>query len=168
MSWDIQQLFRQYASEITRSLRRRGLSAESAADLTQDTFVRVLNSATRLPDESSNPRAYLHKVSRNLAIDLARRERLAPHVDLSEQGFEAIADPSPSAETIVYDKQRLAIVDWALAELPERTRLAFERHRLGEKTLAEVAEELGLSTTRTWGLIREAYGHIRSRLQEAG
>lgn len=168
MSWDIQQLFLQYASEITRSLRRRGLSAETAADLTQDTFVRVLGSATRLPGEGGNPRAYLHQVSRNLAIDLKRRERLVPHVEMSEDVLEAIADPAPSAETVVYDRQRLEIVERALAELPERTRLAFEQHRLGDRTLVDVAAELGLSTTRTWGLIREAYGHIRSRLQEAG
>jgi RNA polymerase sigma-70 factor (ECF subfamily) len=33
-------------------------------------------------------------------------------------------------------------------------------HRLGGCTLAEVAATLGLSTTRTWGLIREAYRHL--------
>lgn len=166
MSWDIQQLFRRHAAEVTRSLRRRGLSAETAADLTQDTFVRLLGAAERRPGEADNPRAYLHQISRNLAVDLARRERLLPRVEMSDELFNTIADPSPSAETIVYDRQRLAIVETALSELPERTRHAFEQHRLGDKTLAEVAVEIGLSTTRTWGLIREAYRHIRTRLHD--
>ena len=34
-----------------------------------------------------------------------------------------------------------------------------------ELTINEVAVEIGLSTTRTWVLIRDAYRHIRSRLQ---
>jgi RNA polymerase sigma-70 factor (ECF subfamily) len=167
MTWDIQELFRQYAAEITRSLRRRGHSVETAADLTQDAFVRLLGAAQRRPAEADNPRAYLHQVARNLAVDLQRRERLMPRSELSEIALNAIADPSPSAETVVYDRQRLAIVELALAELPERTRHAFELHRLGEKTLAEVGVEIGLSTTRTWGLIREAYRHIRARLHDA-
>jgi RNA polymerase sigma-70 factor, ECF subfamily len=167
MSWDIQQLFRRHAAEVTRALRRRGLSAETAADLTQDAFVRLLGAAERRSGDTDNPRAYLHQVSRNLAVDLQRRERLMPRVEMTDELFNAIADPSPSAETVVYDRQRLAIVETALAELPERTRHAFEQHRLGEKTLAQVAVELGLSTTRTWGLIREAYRHIRTRLHDA-
>jgi len=165
LSWDIQKLFRRHAKEIAKSLRRRGLSAETAADLTQDTFLRVLASP---PSENAvihNPAAYLHRVSRNLSIDHQRRERLLVRVDLSETDFAAIADPSPSAETVVYDRQRLALTEAALAELPERTRRAFELHRLGELTIAEVGKELGLSTTRTWVLIRDAYEHIDARLR---
>lgn len=166
MTWDIQQLFRRHAAEITRALRRRGLSAETAADLTQDAFVRLLGAAERRYGSADNPRAYLHQVSRNLAVDHQRRERLLQRVEMSDIAFKTIVDPSPSAEIIVYDRQRLMIVDRALAELPERTRRAFELHRLGEKTLAEVAAEIGLSTTRTWGLIREAYRHIRRCLHD--
>ncbi|HWK38129.1 MAG TPA: sigma factor-like helix-turn-helix DNA-binding protein, partial [Hyphomicrobium sp.] len=47
-----------------------------------------------------------------------------------------------------------------LAELPEKTRRAFELHRLGEHTLAEVGEKIGLSTARTWALVHEAYRHL--------
>lgn len=42
MSWDLQHLFASYARDINRFLRRRGHSLETAEDLTQDTFVRVL------------------------------------------------------------------------------------------------------------------------------
>ncbi|WP_244374984.1 hypothetical protein [Nitrobacter winogradskyi] len=40
-------------------------------------------------------------------------------------------------------------------------------HHLGEKGIATVARELGVSTTRAWVLIRGAYRHIRDRLREA-
>ena len=113
---------------------------------------------------AGNPRAYLHRISRNLSIDLRRRERLLPRVDVTDEVLERIADQTPLQEAVVYDKQRLAATQRAIEELPERTRRAFELHRLDELTISDVAEKIGLSTTRTWVLIRDAYRHIRSRL----
>lgn len=164
LHWDLHQLFVRHARDINRFLRRRGHTAETAADLTQDTFVRMLTAQPGDAHFKHNPAAYLFRVSRNLSIDHARRERLLRRADLAEEDFAAIADPQPTAETLVYDRQRLALTQMALAELPERTRRAFELHRLGEMTIAQVAERLGLSTSRSWALIRDAYEHIDARL----
>lgn len=164
MTWDIQDLFGRHAREIRNFLRNRGLAEDAAADLTQDSFVRLMtaNSTAR----EHNPRAYLFRISRNLLIDHRRRDSSAPFSQVSEAKAQAVADPTPSAETAIYDKQRLALSNAALAELPDRTRMAFELYRLEEMTIAEVAEKIGLSTTRTWTLIREAYRHVRMRLKD--
>lgn len=166
MSWDIHTLFRRHARDIVQSLRRRGISEETAADLTQDTFVRVLTSPPAANASSHNPVGYLFRVARNLGIDHQRRERLLVRVDLAPEDFAAIADPSPSPEAIAYDRQRLALTQAALAELPERTRRAFELHRMDEMTIAAVAAELGLSVSRVWTLIRTAYEHVDARLTD--
>lgn len=164
MRWDIQDLFRRHARDIAQSLRRRGIAEETAADLTQDTFVRVLTSPPGAAAAAHNPAGYLFRVARNLGIDHLRRERLMVRVDLAAEDFAAIADPSPSPEAVVFDRQKLALTQAALAELPERTRRAFELHRMDEMTIAAVAAELGLSSSRTWALIRDAYEHIDARL----
>lgn len=161
--WNISQLFRQHAREIDRFLRRRGHPPETAADLTQDTFVRALNAT---PSDDRHPRAYLHQIARNLSVDFARRNRIVEYVSLPDEDMHRIADPSPSPETVVYDRQRLAVIERALDELPEKTRRAFEMHRLGGKRLCDVAEELDLSVSRTWQLVRQAYLHLRERLKE--
>lgn len=166
LSWDIQSLFRRHAQEIERFLRRRGHNPETAADITQDTFLKILVSPPAERNDGYNPRAYLYRVSRNLSINHHRRESLIQITDLSDPEASGIADPSPSAEAVVYSRQYLAQVDLALAELPERTRRAFEMHRLGERTIVDVAEELGLSTGRTWTLIRDAYRHLLARVGE--
>lgn len=165
--WDLQHLFRKHARDIVQSLRRRGIAEETAADLTQDTFVRVLVSPPASGTASHNPAGYLFRVARNLGIDHQRRERLLNYVDLAPEVFAAIADPSPSPETAVYDRQRLALTQAALAELPARTRRAFELHRMEAMTIAAVAAELGLSVSRTWSVIRDAYEHIDARLTGA-
>ncbi len=162
MSWDFNNLFRHHARGIAHSLRRHGIREDVAADLTQDTFVRVI---AKPPDEASqgyNPKAYLYQAARNLGINHQRREALIETVDL-EQAAD-IVDPAPSPERIVYSRQCLMQTHQALGELPERTRQAFEMHRLGERTIAEVAEELGISTTRAWSLIRDAYRHLVLRV----
>ncbi|MCB1392628.1 MULTISPECIES: RNA polymerase sigma factor [unclassified Nitrobacter] len=164
MKWDLHRLFVRHARDITAALRRRGLSEETAADITQDTFVKILVSPPGNAVTVHNPAAYLFRVARNLGIDHQRRERVLRRVDLSAEDFAAIIDPTPSAEVAVYDRQKLALTRAALAELPERTRIAFEMHRLDEMTIAEVAAELGLSTSRVWSLIRDAYDHIDARL----
>jgi RNA polymerase sigma factor (sigma-70 family) len=166
LSWDLHKLFQSHAAEVVRTLRRRGHPADVAADIAQDAFVRLLTADPALGRAAGNPRAYLHRISRNLSIDYRRRERVMGHVDVSDDELLRIADPAPSQETICYDKQRLAATQRAIEELPERTRKAFELHRLDEYTISEVAEEVGLSTTRTWVLIRDAYRHIRARLSD--
>ncbi|MBC8718738.1 MULTISPECIES: RNA polymerase sigma factor [Brucella/Ochrobactrum group] len=164
--WNLQHLFQSHARELNRFFRRRGHDAEVAADLTQDTFTRLMTAMP--PAKEHNSRAYLHQIARNLSIDLYRRERIVEYVDLPHEEWQRLADTTPTPETVVYDRQRLAIIENALRELPEQTRRAFELHRLDGKTITEVAGELSLSVSRTWTLIKRGYVHLRSRLNEEG
>ncbi|MFC3694353.1 RNA polymerase sigma factor [Chenggangzhangella methanolivorans] len=164
MRWDLSSLFRRHSKEIVRSLRRRGFDAEAAADLTQDAFLKVLASPPAAATGTDNPRAYLFEVSRTLGLNHRRREALLPVADLGEEALAQIADPFPCAETAVYSRQCLQQMAEALGELPEKTRRAFELHHLEGRTIAEVADELGLSNSRTWELIHRAYRHLLLRV----
>lgn len=164
MAWDLHALFTKHARELDSFLRRRGHSVETAADLTQDTFLRVMTATPQ--GRANNPRAYLYQIARNLSVDLYRRERLVDYAALSDEEFQRIAESAPGPETIVYDRQRLMIVEKALLELPAETRRAFELHRQGAYTIHEVARTLGISAARSWRLIRQAYHHLRDRLND--
>lgn len=164
MTWDLHTLFQRHAGGIARSLRRRGVSEDTAADLTQDTFLRVIARPAAGSAANHNPQGYLYQAARNLCINHQRREALIETVNLDDEQALGIADPSPSPERIVQSRQCLLQTHQALGELPERTRRAFEMHRLGERTIAEIADDLGISTTRAWTLIRDAYRHLVSRV----
>lgn len=164
LNWNLHNLFKRHANGIARALRKRGVDTETAADLTQEAFLRVLVSPPSSTAETHNPEGYLYRVAKNLSIDHIRRERLLIRVALSDGDFAAIADPSPSVEATVYDRQRLQMVDAALSELPRDMQRAFILHRMGDMTLAEVGSRLGMSTTKTWTMIRDAYEHIEDRL----
>lgn len=52
----------------------------------------------------------------------------------------------------------------ALAELPPRTRLAFDMHRIEGRGLQEVADHLGVSVVRAHQLVKDALRHAARRL----
>ncbi|GLK75725.1 RNA polymerase sigma factor [Methylopila jiangsuensis] len=164
--WNLDALFRQSAKAIGCGLVRRGMSPDAAGDIVQDAFVRLMTASTNDPQDArqdDRPEGYLAMVARNLALDAARRERIAPFASVSPEALALAADPEPSSERRLADRQRLALAMAALDELPERTRRAFELNRMQGLTLAEVGRELGLSTSRAGALVKEAYSHLRSR-----
>ena len=158
---------RLYASErgrLRRLVHRIVSNAATAEDLVQDTFVNLLG-ATPRGAEVQDERAYLSRIARNLAIDHKRRER--DTLTLEDAGIFAMSDPAPSAETILADRQALALTMETMAALPERTRRALEMHRLGERTLAEIGKALGVSTAQAGRLVMNGYRVVRDRLREA-
>lgn len=158
MSWDIQQLFRAHAAGISRSLRRLGFSADVAEDLTQDTFLRVIAVPPPAVSDRHHPKAYLYRTSRNLGINHRRRAALIANVDpalLDDQ-----PDDTPLTERIVAAREQLRRVEAALDTMPERTRRAFEMHRMDGMAIAEVASAIGVSPTRAWTLVHQAYRHL--------
>ncbi|WP_334191936.1 RNA polymerase sigma factor [Pararhodobacter sp.] len=166
MSWDLNRLFRLHAREITGALRLRGASRDLAEDLMQDAFLRLLSAPPRRAEGRDNPRGYLFRIARNLLIDRVRREGRLPVIGLDLTDLGQLPDTAPNPEAALYQQERLDRIAAALAEMPERTRHAFALHRLHGATMAEVAAEMGISTSRAWGLIHEAYRHLRACLHE--
>ncbi len=128
-----------------------------AEDVVQEAYLRLTSAAgSRAIDE---PQGYLYRIVRNLAVDSRRRVLPA----------EAVADqlpadrPSPEAEALHRDQLR--IVNAALAELPERSRIALEMHRLEGSKLREIADRLGISITQAHALIADAVEHCKKRLR---
>ena len=52
----------------------------------------------------------------------------------------------------------------ALAELPERTRIAFEMHRFGDAKIKEIAAVLNISLPLAYRLVADAVQHCKERL----
>lgn len=132
-----------------------------AEDVVQEAYLRF--SAAADSGHIVNPVSYLYRIVRNLAVDWTRRRsvevpKMAPPV------LESIASDAPSAERILYYRDELRVIADALAELPERTRIAFTMYRLEGRTLQYIADHLGVSVVRTHQLVKEAILHAARRL----
>lgn len=140
-----------------------------AEDVVQEAWLRFGAVAEGRRDEGrglAEPLGYLYRIVRNLAVD--GRRRLLRERRLMEAGDGAAAEthadekPSPEAEILARDELRL--LQAAMAELPERTRIALEMHRFGGATIKDIAEHLGISVGLVHALLVDGLEHCRARL----
>lgn len=131
-------------------------------DVVQEAFLR-LNAAT-FDRHLEEPVGYLRRIIRNLAIDLTRRAVNDRRRHDNTTDFEAVAEDRPSQEDVIAHRDELRVVMDAMAELPERTRIALEMHRFEGFKLKEIAAHLGVSVALAHALIYEGLDHCRKRL----
>jgi RNA polymerase sigma-70 factor (ECF subfamily) len=122
-------------------LRRRTGNAELAADLAQDTFVRMM--VSRRDFYLDEVRTLLATIARGLMIDHFRRCALeAAFLEmLAQMPPEHL--PSPEAQLLVLET--LNEVDAMLAGLPPKVRSAFLLSQLDGLAYAEIAARLEVS-----------------------
>ncbi|MBA4722597.1 MAG: sigma-70 family RNA polymerase sigma factor [Alcanivorax sp.] len=142
MQTDIGSLYRDHAHWLQGWLRRRlGGDGADAADLVQDTYVRLMVSGRFPAPEQS--RAFLARIANGLMIDMHRRRRL----ELAyREALAALPEESaPSAEQRAVTLETLTRVDQALDGLPSKVREAFLCSRFEGLTYSRIAERLGVS-----------------------
>ncbi len=150
-------LYREHNDWLNQWLRRRTGCSQQAADLAQDTFVRLLAGRREQVEGLREPRAYLTTVARGLLIDHYRRR------ELERAWLEALAHtpeaeaPSPEARHLVIEA--LLEVDRMLDGLTPRIRAAWLYSRLDGLPHAEIALRLGVSVSSVRQYLAEAARH---------
>lgn len=159
---DLAGLYVSEQGKLRRLINRIVGNRTTTEDLVQDTFVNLMGPSAK--GEIKDEKAYLARIARNLAIDHRRQQRT--FVGFEDAELFALIDPAPSAEAAMADRQALLLTLNIIATLPVRTRTAFEMHRLGEQTLAQIARTLGISTAHAGRLVMDGYRIVRDRLRE--
>jgi len=140
-----QMLHRFYADHhgwLNGWLRRQLGCSQRAADLAQDTFVRVLSKDDDMAT-IREPRAYLHTIAKGLLINHWRRRQIEQaYLDALALQPEPVV-PSPESQALIVET--LLRIDAMLAQLPTRVRSAFLMSQLHGMTYAAIATELGVS-----------------------
>jgi RNA polymerase sigma-70 factor (ECF subfamily) len=138
----MQALYTEHHGWLSLWLRRRLGCAHSAADLAQDTFVRVLLRPQVLP-ALREPRAYLTTLAKGVVSEHWRRQAL------ERAWLEALALLPEALALSPEDRlqllQTLDEIDAMLDGLPPKVREAFVLSQLEGLTYAQIAERLGIS-----------------------
>lgn len=127
-----------------------------AADLAQDTFVKIVHSSNVA--EIKAPRAFLTTTATRLIIDLLRKrniERKYLEALYHQQAHSLIATPQQIKESI----ETLNEIAALLEGLPEKVYRAFLMCRLDGLSYAEIGKELGVSTSMVKQYIARAMVH---------
>lgn len=160
----LQQLFSQYAHEVSAFIRSRWPKEPDVADIVQETFLRLSQYSD--PDTIQNHRAFLFQTANNLVIDRHRRRDTKERYDDGDVEIERLADPNPSPEQHWQTQQQLELFSLWLDELPELRRHAFVLYRIEGCSHKEIAARLGISVRCSERYVMLAMQHISKRLNE--
>jgi RNA polymerase sigma-70 factor, ECF subfamily len=127
---------------------------EEARDVCQDTFLRAYRALPGFKGEAKFS-SWLYRIALNLCRDWIRKQRRAPVMQMPEgvDPLEMASERGPveSIETLVARRELSAVVEEAMALLPEEQRTAIILKEYHGMTFQEIADLQGcpLSTVKT-------------------
>lgn len=161
-------LYQNWRTPIIRLLQRR-LGRVEAEDAVQQIFTQMAASG-RMP-ETGTELAYLSRAASNASIDGWRKSGKAQAIEVlsieessEELAVLAVGDEHDPMQRAAH-RQRLARLEAALSELPERQREAFTLNVLDGHTQEEVAVIMGISARMISKHVSRAYAYCELRMQ---
>lgn len=155
-SRSVESLYGDHHGWLLGWLRRKLGHSGDAADLAQDTFVRVLGRPREI-EEVREPRAWLTTIAHGLVVDHVRRRTLER---ACLEAIAALPEPqAPSPETQMLLIESLVRIDAMLDGLPSKARSAFLLSRLDGLGYAEIAQRLDVSLSSVEKYMATAIRH---------
>ncbi len=137
----VESLYHAHHNWLTGWLRRRLGCPHSAADLAQDTYIRLLQA--RETPQLVEPRAFMATVAKRVLCNHFRRQELErAYLQALAQAPEALA-PSEEEKALIFET--LLELDRLLDGLPPLVKRAFLLAQVDGLGQGEIARELGIS-----------------------
>lgn len=133
-------------------------SAIDAEDIMQDTFLRLWTNREQLPEIASFAN-YIFIIARNKTMDHLRKVSLQQR--LIDQVWANITEQGDDAAQQLDARESGALVQKALALLPEQKQVVFRLSRQQGLSHEEIAAQMGLSKSRVKNLLVETLRFIR-------
>ncbi len=152
----LQTLYRNHGGWLQGWLRGKLGCTADAADIAQDTFVRVM--LARNADEIREPRSYLSSIARGLVIDLFRRRSLEHAYRETLAALPEALAPSPEERVLMLEA--LLEVDAMLSGLGTRVKRCFILSQFQGLTYAQIAEQLDVSLRTVKSDMARAMEHL--------
>lgn len=165
MSAGLKAVFLSERPMLLRLLTARLRDPEAAEDVMQDLWLRLEGAAS---GPVADPAAYLFRMANNLAFDRRRSEARRNARDGAWLDTQSEASDFPTAEDALISRERLAVLEKAVARLPDRTAAIFRAYRFDERSRKDIAAAEGISVSAVEKHLHRAYKAIHSAAQENG
>jgi RNA polymerase sigma factor (sigma-70 family) len=152
--------------ELYRYLRRLAPTADDAADLHQETFLRAFRAYDRL-EAGANVRAWLYRIAGNLARDAHRRRVVREQRDPErrpDEPWDLGANPGDGPVARAEASELRDAVRASLLRLTGRQRLAVAARILDGRDYADVAAALGCSEETARQHVSQGLRRMRTML----
>ncbi len=155
----IELLYRAYRGKIYSLLLRLTGDADTADDLTQDTFVKAYRALDGLTAEH-RLLPWLYRIANNAVIDAARRRKRVSWLSLPSLADRAEEPHSPDSHGSVAEREH---IDRAFRDIPVENAMALLLHAIEGYSYREIAEIQGCSLTA----VRSRIARARAAFKDA-
>ncbi|MFO0749251.1 MAG: RNA polymerase sigma factor [Myxococcota bacterium] len=166
-----------YSEKVFNFALRQVRSPETAQDLVQEVFLRVVKNASSFRAESRFS-TWIFTIARNLCVDALRRAKHRHTVALDaplkageSDGatmLDMVKDDKPIADSRLSDKRFSGALEEALGSLPEEQREVFLMRELQGLKFREIADIVGVPENTVKSRMRYALESLRQRLAAFG
>ena len=148
---------------VVRYLVTSGMDRDTAEEAAQDAFLR-LYTALRDGEEIREPKNWVYRVARNMALNAIKRSAAQPAVSAALEATAASAEPG--AEDRLIQEEWLEGFREAVSRLSERQRLCLELRAQGLK-YRDIAELLEIRISTAAEFVRRGIEELKKWNQSA-
>lgn len=155
-------LVSKYQKFVYLTILRIVENSEEAKDISQEVFLKALDSLPKFRGESSL-RTWLYRIAVNMATNTLRKRKFKTFFSISQNSvFEHIPAENPNPEEHFSNAELEKKFMAAISKLPTKQRETFALRYFEEMPYAEISEILGVSV----GALKANYFHAVRKLAE--
>src|SRR5262245_35371233 len=157
---ELERVYREHAPLVYRTAWGVLGTREDAEDVLQSVFLSLLRRDS-LPDFQQNPRAYLYRAAVTASLDLLKARRRRPVLVDDVTRFDTAA----ATEGGSFDEELYERLYASIAQLPADASSVLILRYMHNKSLAEIARELGVSRTAVAVRLFRARARLKALLR---
>jgi RNA polymerase sigma-70 factor (ECF subfamily) len=158
---DFQQLYEENLDYVWSSLRRLGVHPAHLEDTAHDVFITAWRKLSDY-DPARPLKPWLFGIAFRVASDF--RERASVRREVQGEEVERV-DERPTADALIHEQQRRALVRRALEAIPVERRAVFIMHELDGAPIPEVASALDVPLNTAYSRLRLARRDFEAEVQ---
>ena len=161
----LEKLIYKHKSKIYNFIFSKVLDRETAEDLFQETFIKVIKTLKNgTYNEEGKFLSWVMRISHNLVIDFFRKSNRMPKFEANSDDydiFQFISDASPNAENTLINLQIVNDLKKLILELPGDQKEVLNMRIYRDMSFKEIAEATGVSINTALGRMRYAIINLR-------
>ena len=161
----LEKLIYKHKSKIYNFIFSKVLDRETAEDLFQETFIKVIKTLKNgAYNEEGKFLSWVMRISHNLVIDFFRKSNRMPKFEANSDDydiFQFISDASPNAENTLINLQIVNDLKKLILELPGDQKEVLNMRIYRDMSFKEIAEATGVSINTALGRMRYAIINLR-------
>lgn len=167
----MEELFKEYYTDIMYICRKYNLSEADSADIAQETFIKAFQEIRTLDNAVKFPQ-WLMRIATNKCINLLKHNKTLTMDTISSDEIDLeLPDKSKSSEEIVLDNEVKDILSGMIAKLPVEQRVTIFMYYYQDYSIKEIAQFYGCSENTVKSRLNYAKKAMRTeaeRLENKG